>query len=145
MREFRMNLKESLKVMKLSEECKAVLKEWHAKERDGRTADTIKAILLFSEGWTIEKISEVLLEPPEIIFKYLEYLSKKFDQAKFLQEKGISENDMKDLILTLSSLDRDLRKRKNSPTKSEKVIMSNGDIHWGPKWVHPSTLLLNEN
>lgn len=32
------------------------------------------------------------------------------DQAKFLEEKGISEDKMKDLILTLSSLDRNLRK-----------------------------------
>lgn len=44
-------------------------------------------------------------------------LSKKLDQifedqAKFLEEKGMGEDKMKDLILTLSSLDRNLRKIK---------------------------------
>jgi DNA-binding MarR family transcriptional regulator len=43
-------------------------------------------------------------------------LSEKLDhifdiQAKFLQEKGINEDKMKDLILTLSSLERNLRNK----------------------------------
>ena len=46
-------------------------------------------------------------------FELSEKLDQIFeDQAKFLQEKGISENDMKDLIATLSSVDRHLRKKK---------------------------------
>ena len=32
------------------------------------------------------------------------------DQAKFMEEKGIGEEKMKDFVLTLSSIDRNLRK-----------------------------------
>jgi len=43
--------------------------------------------------------------------EFSEKLEQIFEnQAKFLEEKGISEEKIKDLILTLSSVDRNLRK-----------------------------------
>jgi transposase len=50
----------------------------HRRERDGRTRDRIKAVLLSHQGWTFKKISEALFLDEETISKHIEeYLSEK--------------------------------------------------------------------
>jgi transposase len=55
----------------------AELKAKHRKERDGKTRDRIKAVLLADTGWTYRKISEVLFLDEETVSKHVdEYITE---------------------------------------------------------------------
>ena len=58
--------------IELTKEEKQELETLHKKERDRRVADRIKAVLLFSEGWTQYQISQALRLRPETIHDHLE-------------------------------------------------------------------------
>jgi predicted ArsR family transcriptional regulator len=45
----------------LTEETKKLLRYQHRQEKDGRTRDRIKAILLADQGWTYRQIAQALL------------------------------------------------------------------------------------
>ena len=50
----------------------------HKKERDKRIADRIKVVLLYDDGWTIDKIAKALFIDTSTIFRHLEdYKSEK--------------------------------------------------------------------
>ena len=54
------------------------LRTRHKKSRDKRECDRIKAILLFAEDWSIDKISQALLKHPSSIIRHLnDYTSSK--------------------------------------------------------------------
>jgi transposase len=55
----------------LSKDQKADLEKRHRVERDGRIRDRIKAVLLFSEGWTGEEIAQALRIHPETVYEHL--------------------------------------------------------------------------
>jgi transposase len=56
----------------LSVEEKQILETQHKRERDSRICDRIKAVLLYSEGWTQLQISQALRIRPETIHDHLE-------------------------------------------------------------------------
>jgi transposase len=57
---------------------RAALRLHHRKEKDGRTRDRIKAVLLSDKGWTYKAIAEALLLDEETISKHIElYKSEK--------------------------------------------------------------------
>jgi transposase len=58
--------------IELTKEEKQELETQHKRERDRRVADRIKAVLLFSEGWTQFQISQALRLRPETIHDHLE-------------------------------------------------------------------------
>ena len=58
----------------LSEEKRQELRTMHRREKDRRSADRIKAVLLHDKGWTRKQISEALLLDEETVSKHiLEY------------------------------------------------------------------------
>ncbi|MDR1488232.1 MAG: hypothetical protein LBI26_00585 [Holosporales bacterium] len=62
----------------LEEQEKADLKQRHRKEKDGRTVDRIKAVLMSDDGWSFRDIGKVLLLDEESISKHVEeYRSEK--------------------------------------------------------------------
>lgn len=56
----------------LSVEEKQTLENQHKLERDGRVRDRIKAVLLYSEGWTQLQISQALRIRPETVHDHIE-------------------------------------------------------------------------
>ena len=67
------------------------LRRQHRKERDRKTADRIKAVLLSNEGWEYKKIAEVLLLDDETIRRHVkEYLFSK----KLNIKSGVSEGKL---------------------------------------------------
>lgn len=56
----------------LSVEEKQALETQHKRERDSRICDRIKAVLLYSEGWTQVQISQALRIRPETVHDHLE-------------------------------------------------------------------------
>ena len=56
----------------LTDEERKTLKVEHKKERDGRVRDRIKAVLLYDEGWSFEKIAHVLLLSDEAIRQHIQ-------------------------------------------------------------------------
>jgi transposase len=65
----------------LREEEYADLRKRHRVEKDGRTRDRIKAVLLSHQGWTYKKISEALFWDEETISKQVE---------EFIREEKLS-------------------------------------------------------
>lgn len=62
----------------LSEEERTNLKLQHRREKDRRTADRIKTVLLSDKGWTYKAIAEALLLDEETISRHIEeYTSQK--------------------------------------------------------------------
>jgi transposase len=57
------------------------LRQRHRTEKDGRTRDRIKAVLLSHQGWTYKKISEALFWDEETISKHVE---------EFINERKLS-------------------------------------------------------
>ena len=54
------------------------LKARHKKSRDKRECDRIKAILLFAEDWSIDRIAQAVLKHPTSIIRHLnDYISSK--------------------------------------------------------------------
>jgi transposase len=75
----------------LSEEEKADLKIRHRRERDGRTKDRIKAVLLSDSGWSYVRIAEALFLDEDTISKHVhEYV----EQKKLKIETGGSESKL---------------------------------------------------
>jgi DNA-binding NarL/FixJ family response regulator len=56
----------------LSKEEYEELRKKHRREKDGRTRDRIKAVLLSHQGWTYKKISEALFLDEETISKHVD-------------------------------------------------------------------------
>ena len=56
----------------LTVEDRESLRRRHRSEKDGRTRDRIKAVLLADKGWSFKAIAEVLLLDEETISKYVE-------------------------------------------------------------------------
>lgn len=77
--------------IELSKEDKAELEKRHRVERDGRIRDRIKAVLLFSEGWTGEEIAQALRIHPETVYEHLgEYRT----QEKLAPSNGGSQSSL---------------------------------------------------
>ncbi|GHT93817.1 hypothetical protein FACS1894122_09650 [Alphaproteobacteria bacterium] len=56
----------------LTKEEETELKQRHRQEKDRRTADRIKAVLLSNKGWSYRYISEALFLDEETISKHVE-------------------------------------------------------------------------
>lgn len=55
----------------------------HKKERDGRTRDRIKAVLLYDKGYSYHQIAEILLLDDETIRRHIDdYISKQKLETK---------------------------------------------------------------
>jgi transposase len=62
----------------LKEEEREELKSDHRKEKNRRTADRIKAVLMSNEGWSFREISKILLLDEETVSKHIfEYRESK--------------------------------------------------------------------
>jgi transposase len=62
----------------LNDEERVRLKTYHKRERDGRTRDRIKAVLLHDKGWSIQQIAEALLLSDEAVRNHIdEYKASK--------------------------------------------------------------------
>jgi transposase len=61
-----------MKILYLTDEEKSRLEASHAKEKDGRKRDRLKAILLYSEGWSPEQISQALRIHQASIYRHVE-------------------------------------------------------------------------
>lgn len=75
----------------LSVEEKAALEVHHKKERDRRIADRIKAVLLFSEGWSQVQISQALRIRSETVQQHLKDYN---DTKKLKPENGGSQSHL---------------------------------------------------
>ena len=77
--------------IKLTKEEKEKLEIRHKSERDGRVKDRIKAVLLFSEGWSQVQIAQALRIKPTTVHDHLEeYINSK----KLKPENGGSESHL---------------------------------------------------
>jgi DNA-binding NarL/FixJ family response regulator len=62
----------------LSTEERERLRRRHRSEKDGRTLDRIKAVLLSDKGWSFKAIAEVLLLDEETVSNHVEaYVKEK--------------------------------------------------------------------
>lgn len=93
-----------MKVLYLTEEEKTRLESWHAKERDGRLRDRLKAILLYSEGWSPEQISQALRIHQSSIYRYVDdYLSGKVHTDYQGSHGLLSKAQTQELIMHLET------------------------------------------
>lgn len=75
----------------LSYQQKSILESRHKRTKNGKERDRIKAVLLRSEGWTIEQIAQALRIHESSITRHIEnYL----DKNKLLLESGGSESKL---------------------------------------------------
>lgn len=74
---------------KLTEEERKHLIAHHKKERDKRICDRIKSVLLYSNGYTYQKIAEILLLDDETIRRHIKDY---FDQDKLAPKNGGSKS-----------------------------------------------------
>lgn len=70
---------------------KEELESQHKQERDGRSKDRLKAILLFSEGWSQKQIAQALRLHPETIHDHLEDYRR---SRKLKPENGGSQSHL---------------------------------------------------
>ncbi|MCA6393170.1 MAG: IS630 family transposase [Cytophagales bacterium] len=75
----------------LSEEERVSLRSQHRLARDRRVADRIKAVLLYDQGWTYQKIGSVLLLDEETISQHVEDYREK---QKLKPENGGSQSKL---------------------------------------------------
>jgi transposase len=89
----------------LSSEEESELKLRHRKEKDGRTRDRIKAVLMSNTGWSYREISKVLLVDEETVSKHVdEYRSeKKLTIVTGGSESKLSTDQSAELIKHLES------------------------------------------
>ena len=78
--------------IELTKEEKTELEIRHKSERDGRIKDRIKALLLFSEGWSQIQIAQALRIKPTTVHDHLEAYRK---SKKLKPENGGSEGRLK--------------------------------------------------
>ncbi|MDR2781372.1 MAG: IS630 family transposase, partial [Holosporaceae bacterium] len=78
----------------LTPEDRQELKQRHRKEKDGRTRDRIKAVLMSDGGWNFREISKILLLDEETISKHVsEYRgSKKLEIKTVGSQSKLSPN-----------------------------------------------------
>lgn len=80
-----------MKNFKLNDEQRHELKARHKKCRNLTEGDRIKAVILWSDGWTVEKIAEALLIDESNVRRHIkEYV----DSGKLKKESGGSEGHM---------------------------------------------------
>ena len=73
----------------LSSEERALIRGQHRREKDGRSRDRLKAILLLDSGWSFETIAEVLLLDHNTIRRHYEkYTSDGIDGLILMNYKG---------------------------------------------------------
>jgi transposase len=89
----------------LTEKVVTELKGRHRKEKERRTADRIKAVLMSNEGWSYREISKILLLDEETISKHVyEYIDeKKLTIVTGGSESKLSPNQSGELIKHLES------------------------------------------
>jgi transposase len=79
------------------------LEEQHASTRDGKEKDRLKAILLFSEGWSAEMIGQALRLHQTTISRHLnEYHHGKLSSENGGSESKLSESQTEELIAHLT-------------------------------------------
>lgn len=77
----------------LSNQQKSILESRHKRSRNGKERDRIKAVLLRSEGWTLEQIAQALRIHESSIKRHIEQF---LDKNKFTLEIGGSESKLND-------------------------------------------------
>ncbi|GHU18803.1 hypothetical protein FACS189472_07650 [Alphaproteobacteria bacterium] len=89
----------------LTQEEELELKQRHRTEKDRRTADRIKAVLMSNTGWSYREISKVLLLDEETVSKHVdEYRSdKKLSIVVGGSESKLSAEQSSELIKHLES------------------------------------------
>ncbi|GHU23143.1 hypothetical protein FACS189472_16120 [Alphaproteobacteria bacterium] len=89
----------------LTQEEELELKQKHRTEKDRRTADRIKAVLMSNTGWSYREISKVLLLDEETVSKHVdEYRSdKKLSIVVGGSESKLSAEQSSELIKHLES------------------------------------------
>lgn len=91
-----------MKILYLTEEEKARLEASHAKEKDGRVRDRLKAILLYSEGWSPEQISQALRIHQASIYRHVEdYLNGKIKNTHRGFQSFLTKQQAEELIVHL--------------------------------------------
>ena len=76
-------------IIALTSEAKASLEKQHKKERDKRICDRIKAVLLRSEGWSLERIAQALRIHEETVRTHIDEYIK---ESKLKPENGGSKS-----------------------------------------------------
>lgn len=77
----------------LTSEERALIRSQHRRERDGRSRDRLKTILLLDAGWSYETIADVLLLDHNTIRRYYEtYQSDGIDALILMNYKGREPN-----------------------------------------------------
>jgi predicted transcriptional regulator len=101
--------------LELPPEKKQALKKQHKQERDGRVRDRIKAVLLYSEGWSQSQIAHALIITPETVHDYLEDYSRNQNVEKPKKEiKNLNEFEYKKTFKLLYERLSEIEKLKNT-------------------------------
>lgn len=79
--------------MEFSAQEKAALESQHKKERDKRICDRIKALLLISEGWSLDQISQALRIHLETVRTHIDDYKR---ESKLKPENGESKSLLSD-------------------------------------------------
>jgi len=92
-----------MEVIKLTKEEKDSLKNQHKSERDRRIADRIKAVLLYDQGYSYEKIAEILLLSHEGVRKHVrDYWDfRKLETNNGGRVSKLSDSQLKELEIHL--------------------------------------------
>ena len=91
-----------MKILYLTDEEKAGLEASHAQEKDGRLRDRLKAILLYSEGWSPEQISQALRMHQASIYRHVEdYLNGKIKNTHLGFQSFLSKQQTEEIIVHL--------------------------------------------
>jgi transposase len=89
----------------LTEEQRALLIAQHRGDRDRRVCDRIKAVLLYDEGWCLEKIAHALLLSDEAIRKHIKdyQTAQKLKPANGGSTSKLTAAQQQDLVAHLES------------------------------------------
>jgi len=82
-----------MKILQLTPEDKRRLEEQHAAEKDGKARDRLKAILLYSEGWTMPEISQALRLHQSTVMRHIQ----DYKLGKLKNESGGSKSHLTDI------------------------------------------------
>lgn len=98
--------------LNLTSEEKQALEIQHKTECDGRIKDRIKAILLYSEGWSVIQIAQALRIRVEAVHYYLE----KYNQSKKLksEDNDFSSDNLANLNITTQSFNPQQNQKKET-------------------------------
>ena len=122
--------------IKLTKEEKQDLEQQHRSEHDKRIADRIKAVLLFSEGWTQIHIARALRITPETVSTHLkEYIElKKLNHNSGGSESHLNSEQIHELIAHLE-LDTYLKVEDICAYVKEKYGITY-TVSGMTKWLH---------